>query len=375
MDIFDMALAMTPRVGGRTAAHLIETLFSAENIFSMPYEELRQRTKLNEAVALSIVRREGFRAAEYELRQCEKNNITPIAMVDMEYPSLLRETHDPPYIIYTQGDRSLLTRNLVSMIGTRNMTSYGERATNMIVGELAEKIHNLVIVSGLAFGIDGAAHRAALHHKVPTVAILPNPLPGVTPAAHTQLARAIIDSGGALVTELHSNSNAAGKAYIARNRIIAGVSAATIVVESGIKGGAISTARIANSEGRVVAAVPGRIVDSAAMGCNKLIANRDAIMLNSAEDLIRELKWDDRRVENKTVAAPTPKISNFDEEQSLVLKQFCGSDPISISQLESLTGLPVTKLGVILMELELMDAVKAIPGARYESLLSGNDAD
>ncbi|MFR9611342.1 MAG: DNA-processing protein DprA [Rikenellaceae bacterium] len=375
MDIFDLALAFTPRIGGRTAQHLIETLFSAENIFSTPYDELRQKTKLNDAVAMSIVRREGLRAAEAEMRYCEKHNITPIALVDAEYPSLLRETNDPPYIIYVQGDRSILTHNLVSVVGTRKMTSYGDRATEIIIKQLSEKIHNLVIVSGLAFGIDGSAHRAALSHDVPTVAILPNSLPGVTPAAHSQLATSILDSGGALVTELHSTSHAAGKAYIARNRIIAGISAATIVVESGVKGGAMSTARIASSYDRTVAAIPGRIVDSVAMGCNKLIAERSATILNSADDLIRELKWEDRTIEKKRSGKLDNKaiIEGFSQRQLTILRQFNSSDPLSISELELATGFSATELGVALMELELNGALKALSGARYLSLISDGD--
>ncbi len=373
MDIYDIALAMTPRVGGHTAVHLINTFFSAENIFSVSYDELRHRAKLNDAVAMSIVRREGFRAAEAEIKHCEKYNITPIALVDPEYPSLLREINDPPYIIYVQGNKSILTHNLISVVGTRRMTTYGERATDIMVGQLGEKIHNLVIVSGLAFGIDGAAHRAAINYNTPTIAILPNPLPGVTPAAHSQLAASIIDSGGALITELHSTSNAAGKAYISRNRIIAGISAATIVVESAIKGGSMSTARIAHDYQRTVAAIPGRIIDNSAMGCNKLIAEGGAIMLNSADDLIRELKFEDRVVEKKREVKG--ELKGFTGNQRAVLQQFNGSDPLSIQELEEATGLSITELSVVLMELELLDALKAISGARYMSLVSDGDSE
>ncbi len=371
MDIFDLALAFTPRIGGRTAQYLIETLFSAENIFSTPYDELRHKTKLNDTVAMSIVRREGFRAAEAEMRYCEKHNITPISLVDAEYPPLLREINDPPYIIYVQGDKSILTHNLVSIVGTRKMTNYGDRATELIVRQLSERVHNLVVVSGLAFGIDGTAHRAALSHDVPTVAILPNSLPGVTPTAHSQLASSILDSGGALVTELPSTTYAAGKAYIARNRIIAGISATTIVVESGVKGGAMSTARIASSYSRPVAAIPGRIVDLASTGCNKLIAERSAIILNSADDLIRELKWEDRTIEKKKSRGVN--IEGFNQRQLTILKQFSGSDPLSISELELATGFSTTELGVALMELELNGALKALSGARYLSLISDGD--
>ncbi len=373
MDIYDIALAMTPRIGGHTAAYLINKFFSAEQIFSMSLDELTQGAQLNESIALSIVRREGFRAAEAELKHCIKNNITPIALVDPEYPSLLRETHDPPFILYLQGDKSVLTRNNISVVGTRKMSSYGQMAIDNIVSQLAERVHNLVIISGLAFGVDAAAHRAAMNNDLPTVAVLPNPLPGVVPASHSALARGIIDSGGALITELHSTSKAAGKAYIARNRIIAGMSAATIIAESSLKGGAMSTARIANGEGRLVAAIPGRILDQASLGCNKLIADRNAMMLNSADDLIRDLRWDDRLIERKSINGESEKESIFDgytERQIAILRQFTNSDPVSTTELELGSELTFTQLMGLLVELELMGAIRALPGSRYVSLIT-----
>lgn len=364
---------MTPRIGGHTAAYLIDKFFSAEHIFSMSLDELTQGAQLNENIALSIVRRDGFRAAEYEMKHCIKHNIKPIALVDQEYPSLLRETHDPPYIIYVQGDSSILTHNNISIVGTRKISNYGQMAVDSIVSQLADRIHNLVIVSGLAFGIDGAAHRAAIQNDVPTIAVLPNPLPGVTPASHSALAKGIIDSGGALISELHSTSKAAGKAYIARNRIIAGISAATIIAESGVKGGAMSTANIANGEGRLVAAIPGRILDQTSMGCNKLIADRTATMLNSADDLIRELKWDDRLIERRALDEQREgdsHLKGYTERQLSILRQFTNSDPIAITELENGTGYSVTQLMGLLVELELMGAVRALPGSRYVSLIT-----
>lgn len=370
MNIYDLALAFTPRIGSHTAAYLIDKFFSAEHIFSMSLDELVQGAQLNEAIALSIVRREGFRAAEAELKHCNKQSIKPIALHDEDYPSLLRDTHDPPYILYVQGDSSILTHNNISVVGTRKISHYGQMAVDTIVAQLAEKIHNLVIVSGLAFGIDAAAHRAAMANKTPTVAVLPNPLPGVTPASHSALAKGIIDSGGALITELHSTSKAAGKAYIARNRIIAGMSAATIIAESSLQGGAMSTARIASGEGRVVGAIPGRILDQTSMGCNKLIAERNAVMLNTADDLIRELKWESRVVEKDDEAtADLLQLEGYTERQLAVLKIFTNSDPVATTDLEAGSGFSYTQLMGVLIELELMGVVRALPGSRYASLI------
>ncbi len=388
MDIFDLALAHTPRVGGRTAAHLIECCFSAENIFSLSYDQLRQATQLNDLVAKAIVDRVGFAAAEREWIYCQQNNITPIAAVDAQYPPLLREIADHPHILYAQGDISILTHNIVSIVGTRRMTSYGDRAVMALVEQLAGRVHNLVIASGLALGIDGAAHRAALECGVPTVAVLPNSLPNVTPASHASLGRAILDSGGALISEVPSSTSSAGKGYISRNRIISALAEATIVAESAAKGGAMATAAIALSQSRFVGAVPGRIFDSASKGCNDLISRREAVAITSADDLIRELGWSDRISDGRERCEFDPSrlapLSGSVDQEGRVVAQLNGSqrellslfvedDKIHISTIERRSGRVITELVASLMELELLGAIRSLPGSLYERLIPYSD--
>ena len=274
MTIEDIALQMTPGIGIKGAVHLLELFGDARSIFAATADELVAKAGLRPDTAQQIVRRKGFPAAEKELAHCRRNDIAAVASTDPEYPALLREIPDYPHVIYIKGCVEALSARCISIVGTREATPYGQTACNRLVEGLAERIPGLSVVSGLAFGIDVAAHRAALAAGVPTVAVVANPLPGVTPAQHTDVARDILARGGALVTELHSQSKQNGNFYLARNRIIAGLSAGCIVVESPDSGGSLFTAHCADSYDRTVMAVPGRITDRASAGTNHLIRNR-----------------------------------------------------------------------------------------------------
>ncbi len=301
MDIFDMALTLVRGLGDRGIAKLIDSSFSAERVFSYSYDELINVCNLRESVATAISTRSTFAEAERELRYCEHNDIRPIARVDLEYPTLLRSISNPPHVLFVQGDHTLLTRNLISMVGTRESNEAGFIDSNTIVYDIAEKIHNAVIVSGLAIGADSYAHRAALIAGVPTIAVVPTSLPNVIPASNRYIADAILERGGALVSELNSaKGNAAGRGYLSRNRIIAGISKGTILIQSPRKGGAMATMEMAREMGRVTMAMPGRISEYCSSGCNMLIGLNYARSISSAEDIIRALNWKERRLDNQS---------------------------------------------------------------------------
>ena len=200
MTIEDIALQMTPGIGPKGAVHLLEQFGDARSVFAATAGELTGKAELRPDLVQQIVRRKGFSAAEKELAYCRRNGIAAIASTDPAYPPLLREIPDYPHVIYVRGNVEALSARCVSVVGTREATPYGQTACNRIVEGLAERVPGLCIVSGLAFGIDVAAHRTALAAGVPTVAVLANPLPGVTPAQHTEVARDILAHGGALVT-------------------------------------------------------------------------------------------------------------------------------------------------------------------------------
>ena len=360
MTIEDIALQMTPGIGVKGAVHLLGVFGSARDIFAAAPDELAGEAGLREEIAREIVRRRGFAAAEKELEHCRRNGIAAI-------PPLLREIPDYPHVLYIKGDTAALSARCLSMVGTRNATPYGQTMCNRLVEGLAAQVPGLCIVSGLAFGIDVAAHRAALAAGVPTVAVLANPLPEVTPAQHTAVARDILDHGGALVTELHSQTRQNGTAYIARNRIIAGLSAGCIVVESPDSGGSLVTAHCADDYDRSVMAVPGRATDRMSAGTNHLIRNRKAQLVLTADDIVRELMWD-LGAEPATLR-PKPATPQLTPDETGLLGCFRTDDPLSHETLSELSGLDPGELATLLVGLELAGAVRQLPGNRYMKLI------
>ncbi len=368
MRIEDLALVMTRGLGPKGVAHLLEVYGDAVTVFAASERDLMERAELREDIARAIARREGWSSAERELNYCNRHAITPIASTDKEYPALLRETADYPHIIYVRGDIEALSRRCISFVGTRRMTPYGERACAELIAGLAARVPDLCIVSGLAFGIDSAAHRAALLNNVPTIAVVANPLPAVTPTQHTALAEDIIAHGGAIVSELPSTTPKKGCYYISRNRIIAALSCGTVVVESHAGGGALTTAQFTDDYNRSVMAVPGRMFDSAAAGTNHLIRTRRAQLVASAEDIINELMWDLSLPEQPTTPKIDPTLDLTPDEKGL-LCCFRTPDPVSMGELMELSGMQSGELSALLMSLELAGAVRLLPGNMYEKLV------
>ena len=249
------------------------------------------------------------------------------------------------------------------MVGTRRATPYGQTMCNRLVEGLAAQVPGLCIVSGLAFGIDVAAHRAALAAGVRTVAVLANPLPGVMPAQHTAVARDILDHGGALVTELHSQTRQNGTAYLARNRIIAGLGAGCVVVESPDSGGSLATAHCADGYDRSVMAVPGRATDGMSSGTNHLIRNRKAQLVMTADDIVRELMWD--LGPEPAAFREKPSTPELTPDEAGLLGCFRTDDPLAVETLAELSGLDPGELAALLVGLELAGAVRQLPGNRY----------
>lgn len=368
MVLEDIALTLTPGLGLRGVVKLLEVFGSAEKIFGASREELIHFARLRADLADAVVRRVAFAHARYEVEYCRRHSIIPIASTDEAYPPLLRQIVDYPHVIYVMGDPSVLLRPSVSVIGTRRITPYGDRMSYNVVRDLGSRIPEVSIVSGLAFGVDSAAHRAALHCGVRTVAVVANVLPAVTPAQHTSLAADIIEHGGAIVSECHSGTKQRGHLYLLRNRIVAALSGATVVVESPLSGGSISTASIAASYDRLVMAVPGRLTDQSSAGCNLLIRNNQAQVYLSADQLIGEMMWDSTPRRSEVVESS--EASNLTAEQQRVLDCFVSDDPISLEELCDGTGLDVSSLSVVLMELELQGVIGMLHGNRYMRLLS-----
>lgn len=366
MQVEDLALVFTPGLGLKGVAHLLACFGSAERIFAASEAELREVGGLREDAVRNLTSRTGFREAQREIAYCREHGIWSLASTDAEYPTLLREANDYPHVLYGIGEKEALQGPCLSIVGTRDFTPYGERVCGYLIRELAERIPDLVIVSGLAFGIDSICHRLALECGLRTVGVIANPLPQVTPAQHGHLAREMVERGGAVITELPSSTKQNGSFYVPRNRIIAALSEGLVLIESAASGGSLLTAQYADGYNRTVMATPGRVGDRTAQGPNTLIRNRKAQMVLSAEDVIRELMWDVHlksvRERQKVEQAPLTR----DEEG--LLGCFRTDDPLTVAELRELSSLDMATLTALLISLELAGRIRQLPGNRYEKL-------
>ena len=365
MPLESIALTFVSGLGAKGVVHLLETFGSAAAIYSASQRELVERASLREDVARRIVAKEGMREAERELRHCHQHGLSILCSTDGRYPRLLKETPDYPAVLYVRGRVEALAGRMISFVGTRKISAYGQRMCDELVRGVHELVPDAVIVSGLAFGVDGAAHRAALSCGAKTVAVVANPLPQVTPASHENLAADIVAHGGAIVSELSSQVKQNGRFYIPRNRIIAALSAGTVVVESGESGGSLSTAAFADGYSRSVMAVPGRASDSGSRGCNLLIRNRKAQLVLSGRDVVSELMWE-LGVEEPAEHAQAESPLSEAEQRFL---EYFDSDPLTIDQLQLRSGMSLGDLSYMLMCLELSGAIQPLAGKRYEKII------
>lgn len=365
MPLESIALSFVPQLGMRGAAYLVEMFGSARAVYRASKEELVERCELREDVARAITLKKGFAEADRELAYCRAHGIEAVGCDEGHYPRLLREAEDFPMAIYVRGDVGVLSRRAVAFVGTRKITPYGQRMCDRLVQELHELLPDVVIISGLAYGVDGECHRAALACGAATVGVVANALPRVTPTVHERLAAEMVAKGGAVVTELNSQTKQNGRFFIPRNRVIAALAAGTVVVESAESGGSLSTAAFADGYNRTVMAVPGRAVDANSMGCNMLIRNRKAQMVLSGRDIVEELRW-----ELGLEEVPQPKREQLpltDEEAQFMT--YFGADPVALEVLQGRSGMSAGELSLMLMNLELSGAVRQLPGKLYEKLI------
>jgi len=289
---YQIALTMVPSIGPITARKLIRKVGSARAIFDQKKEVLEKIQGIGPRLSQSFNAASLLGKAEKELEFLDRHHITVLYFKDPDYPARLKQCEDGPILLYAKGDQGLKCRRGLSVVGTRRATYYGKEICRKIIHGLSERINDLVIVSGLAYGIDVIAHRAALEKGIPTVAVLGHGFSTIYPSAHRDTAKRIIDQG-ALVTDFPSEMGPERNNFLRRNRIIAGLADATLVIESGEKGGALITADMAASYQRDVLAVPGRVGDERSKGCNGLIKDTMAALTESAEDVINHLNWED----------------------------------------------------------------------------------
>lgn len=368
MTIEDIALLYVPGLGARGIVHLMEYYGSAEAIYAASMGSLTADAGLRKDVAEEIVAGTGLYEAKREVAYCRKHGIYMVAATDRDYPKLLRETVDRPHILFVQGDVEVLSAPMLSMVGTRDMSPSGQHITERLIEGLAAAVDKFTLVSGIAYGIDAACHRAALRNHIPSVAVLANSLPDINPAPHRQLAEEILKSGGAIISELSSQSRQNGKHFIARNRIIAGLSMGVVVVESPASGGALSTADLADGYGRAVMAVPGRATDASSFGTNNLIRSGKARLVMTAQDIICDMDWERYCLKNITEALQEDNALSLAPDDIVVCEVFNSVEQPDIQQLLAATGLSIGELMMSLMSLELKGLIRTLPGQRYEKI-------
>ena len=358
-----LALQRVPNLGDASVKKLIKRIGSAEGIFK---EKIRDLQKIE---GINAFRLKDFRPkivldeADEELKFIEDNNIRCLHFLDPEYPGGLKHCIDAPIVIFSKGNFNLNNRYIIAVVGTRNATSHGKMACEALISELAPL--NPVIVSGFAYGIDIIAHRAALKHGLQTIVCLAHGLNQIYPKPHYRHVPQILENG-ALFTEFWSSDPFDRTNFLKRNRIIAGMSEATVVIESAEKGGSLVTADIANSYNREVFAMPGRITDTLSRGCNNLIKTQQAHLLSSAADLVYLMGWDlDRKSEIPVQIELFPNLNKNEERVYNFLK---GKEKELFDQISLECMLPSHKTASVLFNLEIKGLVRPLPGKIFQAI-------
>lgn len=361
-----LALTCTPHIGVIIGRQLIEALGTATAVYQHRTELPELVPGVRPSLISALDNSAAFHRADQEMRWIEQHHIHAITIHDPDYPSRLRECDDAPLVLYTCGKAALETPHVVSIVGTRKATDYGRDICASFVRDLAQLCPDALIVSGLAYGIDIAAHRAALANNLPTLAVLAHGLDRIYPSAHRNDA-AHITSCGALVTEYMTLTEPERQNFVHRNRIIAGLADVTVVIQSAARGGSLITAELAQCYNRECLAFPGRINDEASRGCNKLINSNAARLITSAEDLMNAMNWP--FADDGKQAIQRELFVNLTPEEEIVMNVLRNSpDPMQINLLVVECDIPVARLSTLLFNLELKGAVRNLPGARYKAL-------
>ncbi len=356
---FQVALSLIPGIGGVLARALVSYAGSAEAVFRERPAALTRIPGIGEVMA-GRIRDPGILArADEELLFARKYGIRIFYYLDADYPRRFGPCQDAPVLFYLKGPVDLDASKIISIVGTRSATDYGRQACDDLLLALAGRGYDLVVVSGLAYGVDIQAHRSALKYGLPTVGVLGHGLDTLYPAAHARVARSMAEKGG-LLTDFPSRTKIDPSNFIRRNRLIAGLSDATIVIESGIKGGALITADIASSYDRDVCAYPGRACDPCSRGCNSLIKKNIAALIENAEDLEYVLGWEGPP--KKETPVQQQLFGDLDGEELQVAGFLRQEGECHIDSMANALGLPVKKLSSLLLELEFKGMVAALPG-------------
>ncbi|OQP55951.1 DNA protecting protein DprA [Niastella yeongjuensis] len=360
--LYQLALTQVPQIGCVHAKLLIEQFHTAEAIFKAGISQLEKTEGIGTVRAQHIKQFRDFAKLEKEIDFIEKYKIKPLFISQPDYPQRLLHCYDSPTMLFYRGNANLNTSRIVAVIGTRMNSAYGKHLTENLVEALAR--YNVLVISGLAFGIDAIAHKAALQHATPTVGVLAHGLDSLYPTEHTNLAKEMVQQGGGLITEFFSDVTAEKHHFPIRNRVVAGMCDAVVVVETGVKGGSMITAELANGYNRDVFAYPGRVADAKSAGCNALIKNNKAILLTNAQELAESLGWNEPTHKN-----PPPQkelFVNLNADEQTLVGILSEKKPVHIDELNLRCGLSTSSLVTAVLNLQMQNIVQALPGNMYQ---------
>lgn len=355
-----LRLQATPNVGDIIAKKLIRHVGSAQQIFKEQNSSLLKIDGIGEFVIKQLQKTSFLNRVEEELKYIVDGKINFSYFLDSSYPKRLQHCVDGPLLLFHDGKINWSQEKIISIVGTRNLTNYGRSFCNDLIAQLAA--HNPIIVSGYAYGTDICAHKAAIENNLQTLAVLAHGLDDMYPKTHKKYMRAVMNNGG-FITEFWHQEKPMRENFLKRNRIVAGISQATIIIESAEKGGSLVTADIANSYNRDVFALPGRFDDVYSKGCNNLIKNNQAHLLNATDDIIAMLNWD---IPQKSAPKQTSLFIDLSGEEQKVYDylQHNGKELLDVIALDC--EIPVYKLSSLLIQMELKGAVKTLPGKMFE---------
>lgn len=366
-QLYSIALTMVPGVGHIGAKRLIDGMGNATDVFRYRKELPERLPEVNPRVADALDCPEVLARAEQEIAFVQKNRIQCLTLADEAYPSRLRECEDAPVVLFFKGNTDLNALHIINMVGTRHASDYGTQICASFLKDLKELCPDVLVVSGLAYGIDIHSHREALSNSLSTVGVLAHGLDRIYPHVHRKTAVDMLERGG-LLTEFLTGTNPDRHNFISRNRIVAGMCDATIVIESAEKGGSLITADIAESYHRDCFAFPGRIQDEYSKGCNQLIRDNKASLLLSAEDFVKAMGWQPDSHPSKVENVQRSLFLDLSEEEQGVVDMLGKQGNLQINALVVEMNIPVQKMTALLFELEMKGVVRALAGGVFQLL-------
>lgn len=360
--IYKIALTQIPGIGSVLAKNLVSYCSGADKVFGKSVTFLKKIPGIGDQIAKNIASFKDFTLAEKEVDFIEKKKVKPLFFLDKEYPYRLKNIPDCPIMLYVRGEANLSPEKSIAIVGTRKITEYGKQFVNSLVQDLA--VYKPIVISGLAYGVDVHTHKQCIKNEVATFGVVAHGLDKLYPALHTQIAKEMVQQGGAVLTEFTSGTKPDRENFPKRNRIVAGMVDAVIVVESALKGGSLITAELANQYNRDVMALPGNIGNEYSQGCNYLIKNNKAHVIENVNDLVKLLNWD-VKIEKQSQRQLFLELTN---EEQVLMDLIRQNGEMGVDQLMANSGFTSSTLAMTLLELEMKNCITTLPGKRYQAL-------